>query len=50
MRVTHITPLLFDDFGRVGGGERYPLELAKAMADMVPPRLISFGNKAIARR
>jgi glycosyltransferase involved in cell wall biosynthesis len=46
MRVTHITPLLFDDYGLVGGGERYPLELAKAMADIVPTRLVSFGKNA----
>ena len=31
-RVVHISPAAFGDEGIFGGGERYPFELAKAMA------------------
>ena len=39
MKVLHVSPLLFGPDGVVGGGERYPLELARAMAppDRDPP-------------
>ncbi len=45
MRVLHISPTYFDDASFVGGGERYALELARAMADDVATTLISFGSK-----
>ncbi len=44
-RVTHVVPALFGPQGLIGGGERYPLELARAMASRVPTRLLTFGAK-----
>jgi glycosyltransferase involved in cell wall biosynthesis len=41
--VVHISPLLFGEEGVYGGGERYVLELARAMAPMLPTRLVTFG-------
>jgi glycosyltransferase involved in cell wall biosynthesis len=41
--VVHVTPQVFSRDLR-GGGERYPLELARAMARHVPTRLVSFGR------
>lgn len=46
MRVTHVSPAIFGASGLFGGGERYPLELAKSMAEQVPTRLVSFADKA----
>ena len=43
-RVLHISPRLFGDAGVFGGGERYPLELARAMSSHVPVRLVGFGS------
>ncbi len=45
MRVTHITPAAFGEQGLFGGGERYPLELARALARHVTCRLITFGPR-----
>jgi glycosyltransferase involved in cell wall biosynthesis len=45
MRVTHVAPTAFGDDGLFGGGERYPLELARALAREVPCRLVTFGRK-----
>lgn len=45
-RVTHVSPIAFGDAGVVGGGERYPLELAKAMAQLTSTRLVTFGTAA----
>jgi glycosyltransferase involved in cell wall biosynthesis len=42
-RVLHVSPLAFGEQGVVGGGERYPLELARAMARLTPARLVTFG-------
>src|SRR5208282_5250145 len=39
----HVVPALFGPDGSVGGGERYALELARHMADLVPTSLLSFG-------
>lgn len=44
--VTHVCPKLFGARGIFGGGERYPMELARAMARLVPTRLVSFGPEA----
>ena len=44
--VTHVCPKLFGARGIFGGGERYPMELARAMARLVPTRLLSFGPEA----
>src|SRR5262245_57026388 len=43
MRVVHVVPALFGPDGLVGGAERYALELARYMADVVPTRLVTFG-------
>jgi glycosyltransferase involved in cell wall biosynthesis len=40
-----VSPALFDDNGIVGGGERYALELAKAMARFTSTRLLAFGPR-----
>jgi glycosyltransferase involved in cell wall biosynthesis len=44
MRVTHVAPTAFGTGGLFGGGERYPLELARALARDVPCRLVTFGR------
>lgn len=47
MNVLHISPTLYDRQGRLlGGGERYAIELAKAMSRTVPTRLVSFGEES----
>ncbi|HEV7663631.1 MAG TPA: glycosyltransferase family 4 protein [Chloroflexota bacterium] len=50
MRVIHIVPTPFGDGGLFGGGERYPLELARALAGHVDTELITFGRRASADR
>jgi glycosyltransferase involved in cell wall biosynthesis len=42
--VVHVTPVLFGPQGFFGGGERYPLELSRAMAERVPTTLVCFGT------
>lgn len=42
-RVVHVVPATFTESGVIGGAERYALELARHMADVVPTRLVSFG-------
>ncbi|WP_067508218.1 glycosyltransferase family 4 protein [Actinoplanes sp. TFC3] len=41
--VVHLTPATFGPDGLFGGGERYPTELAKAMSERVPTKLVGFG-------
>jgi glycosyltransferase involved in cell wall biosynthesis len=41
-----VYPIPFGDDGIFGGGERYALELARALAQRTPTRLISFGSRA----
>jgi glycosyltransferase involved in cell wall biosynthesis len=48
MRVVHVAPTLFGAGGIFGGGERYPLELARALARHVDCELVSFGRPARA--
>jgi glycosyltransferase involved in cell wall biosynthesis len=45
MRILHVSPTAFGDTGIFGGGERYPLELALALArlDGVECELVTFG-------
>lgn len=43
MRVVHVVPTQFGSTGLFGGGERYPLELARALASRVECELITFG-------
>lgn len=45
MKIVHITPTYFDDSSIIGGGERYPTELASLMADVVDTTLVSFSAK-----
>ena len=46
MKVVHITPSYFSAESHLGGGERFPLELAKAMSAYVETRVVSFGPEA----
>lgn len=50
MRVTQVAPTRFGDDGLFGGGERYPLELARALARHVSCKLVCFGSRPEARR
>ncbi len=50
MFVTHISPQGFGPDGLWGGGERYPWELAKAMAVMTPTRFVTFGDRRASLR
>ncbi|HYY44270.1 MAG TPA: glycosyltransferase family 4 protein [Actinomycetota bacterium] len=50
MQVVHVTPAMFGNEGLFGGGERYPLELAKAMAAEVPTRLVGYGPRSMRAR
>src|SRR3981081_148975 len=45
MRVIHVAPTPFGQNGLFGGGERYPLELARALAGHVDCELITFGRQ-----
>jgi glycosyltransferase involved in cell wall biosynthesis len=45
MRVIHVAPTPFGSEGLFGGGERYPLELARAMARSVDCELVTFGPR-----
>jgi glycosyltransferase involved in cell wall biosynthesis len=45
-RVLHLVPALFDAHdGVIGGAERYVLELARHMSDVVETRLVTFGER-----
>jgi glycosyltransferase involved in cell wall biosynthesis len=46
VRVIHVAPTPFGHAGLFGGGERYPLELARALAAHVDCELITFGRSA----
>ena len=50
MRVVHVAPTLFGPAGIFGGGERYPLELGRALARHVDCELVTFGPAARAWR
>src|SRR4051794_28526739 len=45
VEVLHVSPLFFGKDGMFGGGERYALELARAMAASASTRLVSFGPR-----
>lgn len=45
-KVVHITPTYFAPESVIGGGERYPLELARAMSRYVTTEVVSFGDRA----
>lgn len=44
-KVVHLSPTYMGADSIVGGGERYTTELAKAMAELAPTRLVSFGRR-----
>src|SRR4051794_538379 len=46
MRIIHVAPTPFGPDGLLGGGERYPLELARALARHVDCELVTFGPAA----
>ncbi len=48
--VLQLTPIPFGDQAVVGGGERYPTELSRAMARYVPTTLVSFAERYSVRR
>jgi len=50
VRVIHVAPTPFGQTGLFGGGERYPLELARALAREVDCELITFGRSASSLR
>lgn len=45
MKVVHITPTYFDESSIIGGGERYPSELALWMSKVVDTTLVSFSSE-----
>jgi alpha-maltose-1-phosphate synthase len=46
MRVIHVAPTPFGQGGLFGGGERYPLELARALAGQIDCELVTFGRQS----
>jgi glycosyltransferase involved in cell wall biosynthesis len=46
MRVVHVAPTRFGHGGLLGGGERYPLELTRALAPLVETELVTVGDRA----
>ncbi|MGE5762600.1 MAG: glycosyltransferase family 4 protein [Mycobacterium leprae] len=46
MRVVHVAPTPFGADGLLGGGERYPVEVARALAAHVDTELVTFGGVA----
>src|SRR5579859_6457552 len=52
IRVVHVAPTMFGSEGLFGGGERYPIELARALArqDDVDCELVTFGHQARSER
>jgi glycosyltransferase involved in cell wall biosynthesis len=46
MRIIHVVPTPFGTDGLLGGGERYPVELARALVRHVDCELITFGPDA----
>jgi glycosyltransferase involved in cell wall biosynthesis len=45
MRIVHVAPTPFGVGGLFGGGERYPVELARALARYADVDLITFGSR-----
>ena len=46
IRIVHVAPTPFGSQGLFGGGERYPLELARALSAHVDCRVVTFGPAA----
>jgi glycosyltransferase involved in cell wall biosynthesis len=49
MRIVHVAPTPFGASGLFGGGERYPIELARALSQHVDVELVSFGPEPGSR-
>jgi glycosyltransferase involved in cell wall biosynthesis len=45
VRIVHVAPTPFGAGGLLGGGERYPVELARALARHVDVDLVTFGSR-----
>lgn len=45
MRVVHVSPTFFGEESVMGGGERYPTDLATHMAGRTPTTLVAFGER-----
>jgi glycosyltransferase involved in cell wall biosynthesis len=45
VRIVHVAPTPFGAGGLLGGGERYPIELARALARHVDVDLVTFGSR-----
>jgi glycosyltransferase involved in cell wall biosynthesis len=45
VRVVHVSPTYFDESSVIGGGERYPTELALWMSKVVDTKLVSFSSE-----
>ena len=45
MRVVQVSPTVFGGSGLFGGGERYPLELTRALARYLDCELVTFGTR-----
>jgi glycosyltransferase involved in cell wall biosynthesis len=50
VRIIHVAPTPFGAAGLYGGGERYPLELARALVPDVECELLSFGRRSHVER
>ncbi|MDQ3661600.1 MAG: glycosyltransferase family 4 protein [Actinomycetota bacterium] len=50
MLIAHVVPTPFGGPGLYGGGERFPLELSRALSRHVPCRLITFGDRPMRAR
>ncbi|HWC13837.1 MAG TPA: glycosyltransferase family 4 protein [Actinomycetota bacterium] len=50
MRVIHVSPTAFGGSGLYGGGERYPVELARALAQHVDCEVVTFGPRGASYR
>jgi glycosyltransferase involved in cell wall biosynthesis len=50
MKVLHITPTYFDDRSFIGGGERFPYELARTMSSRAEVTFLSFSDHASSHK
>jgi glycosyltransferase involved in cell wall biosynthesis len=49
MRIVHVAPTPFGASGLFGGGERYPIELARALLQYIDVELVTFGPESGSR-
>jgi len=49
MRIVHVAPTPFGAGGLFGGGERYPIELARALSQHIDVELVTFGPESGSR-